>query len=84
MEQKEIISKISGTTEDISENINYIKGLADIYNLLAVCEFRRIFDTPYTENMFFSLFYFQHLIADRIRNDTEQLCDLCNSLKDNG
>ncbi|MBQ8134880.1 MAG: hypothetical protein IJ192_10820 [Clostridia bacterium] len=67
MEQKEIIGKISGTTEDISENINYIKGLADIYNVLALCESRRVFDTPYTENMFFSLFYFQHLIADRIR-----------------
>ncbi len=81
MEQKEIIGKISGTTEDISENVNYIKGLADIYNVLALCESRRVFDTPYTENMFFSLFYFQHLIADRIREDTENLYDLCNSFK---
>ena len=81
MEQKEIIGKISGMTEDISENINYIKGLADIYNVLALCESRRVFDTPYTENMFFSLFYFQHLIADRIREDTENLYDLCNSFK---
>ncbi len=82
-EQKEIAGKICETAEDIAVNIVYIKGLADINNVLALCESNKIVDSPYTENMFFSLFSMQNMIADRIHEDTENLYELCNSLKDN-
>ncbi len=84
MEQKEIAGKICETAEDIAVNIIYIKGLADINSVLALCESRRIVDSPYTEDMFFSLFSLQHMIADRIHEDTEHLYELCNTLKNNG
>ncbi len=83
MEQKEIVDKLWKNVDDISNNTCYIKGIADIYNVFSYCEANRISDIPYTKDMFFTLYYFQQMAANRIRDDARKMCSLCNALTDN-